>query len=267
MGNTAFGSSDKNEDVDAQLPLHYEASEFFQQDSLMAAVKNGDLQKIKSMLRWDPECVGLSRDSRKNTSLHIAAAYGRVREFEFIDKLQPELLEAVNDVQNTAAHKAAENGHISILRYIANKNPSHIMTKGAMGATPGHLAASKGRLDVVRFLAETHPSALSARDRNGSTLTHYAAQHGHTAIVAWAHSHRPAALMDMDNAYATPAHAAAANGQSCAMEYVIAFGRCVHPPGCDLGEEIYVHQRSASDADIFILPGDYDAVRESQAGR
>ena len=263
MGNRSSGSSDTEKTgQEGRLPLDSETFEFFQQDLLMTAVRKGDLEKIKSMLRWDPECLDKSRDRRKNTPLHVAAVYGQVQAFELIDKLQPELLEAVNDVQNTAAHRAAENGHLAILQYIANKDPSLIMAKGAMGATPGHLAAIKGHLDVVCFLADTDPTVLSARDRNGSTLVHYAAQHGHTAIVAWAHTRRPAALMDMNNACATPAHTAAASGQTCAMEFVVAFGRCVHAPGCDLGEEVYVHQRSASDADVFILPADYRALLE-----
>jgi ankyrin repeat protein len=211
---------------------------------LFHAVEAGDVDKIKSMLLWDANCIVSTRDRRKNTALHVAASSGRVSEFELLHLHAPELLSVVNDVQKTAAHTAAESGHVSIIKFIADKDPSLMLAKGALGATPGHLAAIHGHLDVIRFLTHISPSSLSARDRNGSTLVHYAAQHGHTAVIAFAHSCRPVALLDMNNSFHTPVHLAALAGRWSVLEFGAAFGRCVHETDCDLAEEVISHART-----------------------
>lgn len=88
---------------------------------LLEAVAAGEFEDVKCQMALDDTVAKMTRDSRGNTALHIAAQYGRIKEFELIAQHEPDLLTSQNEVKNTPAHKAAEAGKLDVLHWIQQK--------------------------------------------------------------------------------------------------------------------------------------------------
>jgi len=116
------------------------------------AAKAGDLEKIKALLKDNPELV-FSKDTNGATSLHAAAAIGH--------KDVAELL---------LAHKAEVN---------AKEND---------GATPLHVAACEGHKDVVKLLLANEAEA-NAKDNNSRTPLAWATHKSHENVAELLRQH------------------------------------------------------------------------------
>lgn len=75
----------------------------------LEAVADGDLNSLRQQADSDPGVILAARDAKGNTAAHVAAALGRLPEFEFLVDREPSLLLAANEVRSTPAHRAAEH--------------------------------------------------------------------------------------------------------------------------------------------------------------
>ena len=110
------------------------------------AAKNGDLGKIKALMRGNPDLV-FSKDDGGDTPLHYAAANGRRAVAEFL---------------------------------VTNK--ADVNAKGRNGSTPLHYAAFGGNGDVTELLL-AHGADVNAKDNKGNTPMSIATLWGNRDVV------------------------------------------------------------------------------------
>jgi hypothetical protein len=143
----------------------------------------GDLEKIKSALRENPQLVAV-RDPRGATPLHWAAE---------TDKL--ELVELLLAARADVGAKTKTNGtplHYAQSRAIAElliARGADVNAKGAGGMTPLHTAAWSGNTGkAVALLA--NKADINARDDSGRTPLHLAAWSANKSFVEFLVAHK-----------------------------------------------------------------------------
>ena len=119
------------------------------------AAKNGDLQKVKALLKDNPELV-FSKDNNSRTPLYYAAAKGHkdVVELLLANKVEvnPKSIDG-----STPLHEAAMAGHRDVVELLL-ANKAEVNTKNGNGMTPLDYAETRGRKDVLELLAAHHGS-------------------------------------------------------------------------------------------------------------
>jgi len=121
-------------------------------DEISDAAADGDLGKVKALLKPNPDLV-FSKDYNGMTPLHYAATEGHKDVVELL---------------------------------LASK--SDVNAKNKLGATPLFLAAVKGHKDVVELLL-VKGAEVNVRDNNGDTPLDWAAKAGHKDIVELLRGH------------------------------------------------------------------------------
>jgi ankyrin repeat protein/beta-lactamase regulating signal transducer with metallopeptidase domain len=144
------------------------------------AVRDGDLPKVKALLKDNPELV-FNKDGDGWMPLHLAAQKG--------NKDVAELL-------------------------LANK--AEVTACSADGDTPLHLAASYGRKDVVELLLALG-AEINARNKQNFTPLHLAAFSGHKAVVELLLANK-VDINAKSSSGLTPARAAAKGGRKDVTE-------------------------------------------------
>jgi len=144
------------------------------------AVKRGDLEKVKALLKDNPNLVFSKDDSHGATPLHIAAFIGRTDVAELLLANKADV--NAKDINGlTPLHVAAGYGHKDVANlFLANK--ANVNAKSNSGQTPLHMAAGGGYVDVVQLLLASE-SNVDAKDDNGFTPLLFAAQNGHKEVV------------------------------------------------------------------------------------
>jgi hypothetical protein len=110
------------------------------------AAREGDVAKVKSLLKLHPDLVSSEDEKYGQTPLHIAAFNDRKEVVELL-----------------LADKADVNA------------------KANNGSTPLHLAAAKGNKDIVELLLE-HNADVNALDKDGWSPLHSAVNWGHADL-------------------------------------------------------------------------------------
>jgi len=150
-------------------------------DEIHDAAGNGDLDKVKALLKTNPDLVS-SRDKNSGaTPLHRPAAAG-----------------LTNMVELLLANKADANA------------------KDIGGATPLMWAAANGRRDVAELLL-ANKAEVNARDNNGETPLHEAAKDGYKDVAELLLANK-ADVNAKANDGATPLEWAAATGREGLVE-------------------------------------------------
>jgi ankyrin repeat protein len=146
---------------------------------LHEAVLEGDLKKVKALLKRTPDLV-FSKDESGMTPLHPAARRG--------DKDVAELLLANHAAVNaknidgqTPLHWAALNGHKDLVQLLL-ANKADVNAKNNDGFTPLHPAARRGDKDVAELLL-ANQADVNAKTKNGVTPLHWAAEEGHKDVA------------------------------------------------------------------------------------
>src|ERR1035438_8758961 len=109
------------------------------------AARNGDLEKVKALLKDNPDLV-FSEDSGGETPLHGAAFKGHkdVVELLLANKAKAE---AKSNNGVTSLHWAAENGHKDVVALLL-AHGADVNARNKDGKTPLHWAAVMGRKAV-----------------------------------------------------------------------------------------------------------------------
>ncbi len=135
------------------------------------AAKSGDLEKVKALLKDNPDLV-FSKDDRGNSPLHWAAFSGQEEVAELL-LTNKAAVDAKDNKGNTPLHNAAGNGHKDVVELLL-VHKADVNAKANNGATPLHNAAAWGRKDVAELLL-AHKAEVNAKGGGDLTPLHNAA--------------------------------------------------------------------------------------------
>jgi ankyrin repeat protein len=117
-------------------------------DEIHDAVRSGDLEKVKTLLKGHAERLN-SPDQNQKTPLHLAL----------------------------------ESGHVDIAKYIIEKG-ADINLKDKDSASPLHNAAYLGNLEIVDLLLKKGATSLNEGNFRKQTPLHFASERGHPEVAA-----------------------------------------------------------------------------------
>lgn len=181
------------------------------------AAKNGELARVKALLKENPELVS-SKDEFGWTPLHLAAANGHKGVAEFLLANKADVNGKSND-GDTPLHAAARSGQKDLAEFLlANKAEVNATNKDGM--TPLHLAAREGNKDVAEVLVAAKAD-IDARDGEGSTPLHWAASQGYKNVVQLLLAGKTD-VNASDNLGNTPLHYAMLNGYKGVSDLLLA---------------------------------------------
>ncbi|XP_034629651.1 ankycorbin isoform X2 [Trachemys scripta elegans] len=147
-------------------------------DRLLQAVENGDLEKVASLL-GKKGASATKQDSEGKTAFHVAAAKGHAECLRIMMTHGVDVT-AQDGTGHTALHLAAKNSHLDcIKRLLQSKCPADSTDNS--GKTALHYAASCGCLQVVQLLCE-HKCPINVKDLDGNIPLLLAVQNGHAEI-------------------------------------------------------------------------------------
>jgi ankyrin repeat protein len=144
------------------------------------AVRNGDLKKVKALLKKDPDLVSSKEAARGFTPLHIAAANGYRDIAEFLLAHGADV-NAKNNDGWTPLYIAANYGQGDIAGLLLAGN-ADVNAKDEDGRAPLYIAVYEGHKDMAELLL-THGADVNVRKNDGLTPLHVAAYQGHKDVA------------------------------------------------------------------------------------
>ncbi|NXK10501.1 RAI14 protein, partial [Herpetotheres cachinnans] len=154
-------------------------------DRLLQAVENGDLEKVASLL-GKKGASATKQDSEGKTAFHLAATKGHA-ECLRIMVTQGADVTAQDGAGHSALHLAAKNSHPDcIKRLLQSKCPADSTDNS--GKTALHYAAACGCLQAVQLLCE-HKCPINIKDLDGNIPLLLAEQNGHTEVCKYLLDH------------------------------------------------------------------------------
>jgi ankyrin repeat protein len=153
---------------------------FAKESDIIHAAKSGNAEKVKTLLRSDPELIRTVDSGIGATALHWALIYGKKEVIKAILAYDP-------DVNKTEAHDG------TTMHWAAHfddaENIGWLLDRGAKidhvnryGRTPLLVAARRGCTNVAKILLE-RGADINARVNDGNTALHISARNGHTDII------------------------------------------------------------------------------------
>jgi ankyrin repeat protein len=158
-------------------------------DEIHDAARDGDLEKIKTLVKAKPDLVS-SKDAAGLTPLHIAAVYGRKEMAEFLLAKNSSVNAKANHDETplrlaiTSKYKDSIKDMVILLL----DNKADVNAKDQNGLTPLHAASYKGYKEVVELLI-AHGADINAKDVNGSSPLQLAKKKEYEAIVVLLKQH------------------------------------------------------------------------------
>jgi len=189
---------------------------------IIAAIKAGDVPRIRRLLEDDPGLANALSDAGESALL--LAIYHRQRE-------AADLLVAAG--AEIDVFTAAAGGYLDQLREAVEGASASVNAFSRDGWTPLHLAAFFGQTGAARYLLDSHadPAAVS-RNETGNTPLHAAVAARQTATAELLLSH--GANVDASSGGGwRPLHSAANNGDLPSIELLISKGAEISPLSSD----------------------------------
>jgi ankyrin repeat protein len=152
-----------------------------------SAVAAGDLEKVKTLLKADPNLV-LSKDAKTNdwTPLHFAAFYGQ-KEVAGVLLTNKANVEIRDNTGFTPLLVAVYRGRTNVVRVLLAAK-AEVNVKDPGGWTPLHWAVFQGWTGVVELLV-ANKADVNAKNDAGNTPLHLAADKGLKEMVELLRKH------------------------------------------------------------------------------
>ena len=155
------------------------------QPTLLQSVREGDLEKVKAMLKDYPDLV-FSQDSDGQTPLHLAA-WNDQRELAELLLVTKADVNAKDKFGQTPLHLAADMGHKDVAELLL-ASQAEVNATDNDGRTPLHMPAAKGYQEVAALLLASNVE-VNAKDKFGQTPMHYAASNDRRHVVELLRQH------------------------------------------------------------------------------
>ncbi|GAY37467.1 hypothetical protein CUMW_029210, partial [Citrus unshiu] len=125
------------------------------------------------ILRRKPEQAG-ELDSRKASSLHLAAAKGYLDIVLKLVSVNPEMCFARDIDGKNPLHIAAIRGNVNILKELVKVRPQAALILMERGVTILHACVNYNQLESLRLLVEIRNDHefVNSKDDNGNTILH-----------------------------------------------------------------------------------------------
>ncbi|XP_072461964.1 ankycorbin isoform X8 [Notamacropus eugenii] len=154
-------------------------------DRLLQAVENGDVEKVASLLGKKGACA-TKHDSEGKTAFHLAASRGHVECLRAMVTHGADVT-AQDTAGHSALHLAAKNGRSEcVKKLLQSKCPAESTDNS--GKTALHYAAAHGCLQATQILCE-HKSPVNLKDLDGNIPLLLAVQNGHTEVCRYLLDH------------------------------------------------------------------------------
>ncbi|XP_015449450.1 ankycorbin isoform X2 [Pteropus alecto] len=154
-------------------------------DRLLQAVENGDVEKVASLL-GKKGASATKQDNEGKTAFHLAATKGHVECLRVMVTHGVDVT-AQDAAGHSALHLAAKNGHHEcIKKLLQSKCPAESVDSS--GKTALHYAAAQGCLQTVQVLCE-HKSPINLKDLDGNIPLLLAVQSGHSEVCRFLLDH------------------------------------------------------------------------------
>nr|KAF6366943.1 retinoic acid induced 14 [Pipistrellus kuhlii] len=154
-------------------------------DRLLQAVENGDVEKVASLL-GKKGASATKQDSEGKTAFHLAATKGHVECLRVMITHGVDVT-AQDPAGHSALHLAAKHSHHECLRkLLQSKCPAENVDSS--GKTALHYAAAQGCLQAVQVLCE-HKSPVNLKDLDGNIPLLLAVQTGHSEVCRFLLDH------------------------------------------------------------------------------
>ncbi|MBU0517025.1 MAG: ankyrin repeat domain-containing protein [Proteobacteria bacterium] len=133
------------------------------------ACRRGQVGRVKSILKRNPQAINLRWGEGQFTPLHVAARYGRVKVAALLIQKGANIEAKTGEGEAwTPLHYAAADGRTKMVAFLLQKG-ANIHARGVMyGNTPLHAAAQSGQVAVVKLLL-AKGADKNARNRKGLT--------------------------------------------------------------------------------------------------
>jgi hypothetical protein len=149
------------------------------------AAKNGDLEKVRVLLKDNPDSVS-SKGNDDWTPLHFAASKGH-REVAVLLLTSNADVNATTKWSGMPLHVAARNGHNEVVELLLTSK-ADVNAKAIAGGTPLLWAAEHGHIKVVELLL-ANGSIINAKDDTGATPLRAAKKKGFKDLVDFLRQH------------------------------------------------------------------------------
>ncbi|XP_065576364.1 uncharacterized protein LOC136037570 [Artemia franciscana] len=255
--NISFSKSIKDNPPKLKNKFDQNLTIITNQETMFLALKEGNLEHLKSCLRKGADINAKSINSStalhfaaygpglevikfvtgqkigvntKNingqSALHIAAANGRENIVEFFLRETKVNFDDPDNNGRTALHVAAKNGHKGAVEALLKKNAkTDIIDNG--GNSPLHYAVANNHIDVVRILLRKETNVDNNETTNGLTSLHISAERGHLGLVDYLIKSNAEINAKSGRAF-TPLHFAAFRGHLKVVKVLIQNGANVN---------------------------------------
>ena len=132
-------------------------------------------------LRSQKDVVKLLLANKAEVDLFAAAAVGDLEKLKALLKANPDLVSSKDDYQRTPLHWAAMTGYKAVVAWLLAKG-ANVNAADNWGETPLHYAAGKNHKAVVKLLL-ANKADVNAKSTNGATPLHDASFKGYQDVV------------------------------------------------------------------------------------
>lgn len=188
------------------------------------AVREGDIEKVKTLLEENPELVNTKGDLQGEMPIHWAATQGKLDIVKLLIEKGADL-NVFNIYGDSPLHGASQRGFASIVDLLIKKGADLDAESLSSQHSAINYAAMGGHIDVVNLLLEK--GANIEIKTQGSTALHLAARGGHRNIVELLINNGLDVNLQIDDGPA-PLHSAVANGQEEIVNLLISKGANVN---------------------------------------
>lgn len=212
------------------------------------AALNGDLVKVKALLKSDPKLLEASGNHGKKP-LHYAAQGGHMEMVAFLLE-QGAAVDIKNEVNETPLQYAAAFGKKEVVEFLLSKG-AELNAKTQFGNSAAY-AAMRGNYDILEYLINKGADIM-VKDEDGTTLLHFCAIKGSKELISFLIKKGiPVDGKTIQNR--TPLHFAVMGGNLDGVNVLIQEGADVNFFGPDEGND-YWHPLTAAarDGNIEIL--------------